>query len=51
MASIIEDWNDMASGGIASGAYGNENNLNISGGDGMDANVYSLSQVGNGIFK
>ena len=29
----------------------NENNLNISGGDGMDANVYSLSQVGNGIFK
>ena len=45
MASIIEDWNGVASGGMDAGAYGGDNNLDISLGDGMDANVYSLSQV------
>lgn len=45
MASILEDWNGVSSGGISSGAYGNGNDMNISGGEGMDANVFSMSQV------
>lgn len=50
MASMLEEWNGATSGGIPSEPYGYENDLNISGGDGMDATVFSLSQVCASIF-
>ena len=50
MASILEDWNDTYSGEIASEAYGYGGDINISGGDGFDANVCSTFLPFHGIF-
>lgn len=45
MASILEDWNGVSSGGISSGAFGSGGDMNISVGEGMDGSSFPLSQV------
>ena len=45
MASILEDWNGVSSGGISSGAYGLGGDMTISAGEGMDGSSFPLSQV------
>ena len=45
MASILEDWNGVSSGGISSGTYGLGGDMNISAGEGMDGASFPLSQV------
>ena len=50
MASIYEDWNVTYSGELASETYGYGGDINISGGDSIDANVCSIFQPFHRIF-